>query len=338
MFLFEEVNKSHYEVLEVARTAGDEEIKRAYFGLVRKYQPDRFPKEFREIRAAYETLMDRQKRAEYDAIGELPSSAAPLFYEAQRFDRLGRRNKAAELYQIILKSHPGLDNVREEYAKSLSADDKTGKAVEVWEELCRRQPGNPHYARELGRNYFDRGWHKKAIAEIQRALTLDRSSIDSWNLLISFVVIGMKHGVDVWDQLDKIALEAVEAVKNVKTDEWKKIPLYTHLFVACGIEKINAAGEYLREIIRLVRENGRNGQEDGHEALAEILLLVPCGSLASLYPALHELSDLVSDMNDTLTRRRLNSVKLSFEIEGLQKKGFHEIFRDLFRLLNSDYE
>jgi hypothetical protein len=39
------------------------------------------------------------------------------------------------LYQVILKSHPELDNIRKKYAFSLLADDKTGKAAEVWEEL-----------------------------------------------------------------------------------------------------------------------------------------------------------------------------------------------------------
>jgi curved DNA-binding protein CbpA len=336
--LFDEVKKSHYETLGLARTAGNEEIKRAYFSLVRKYQPDRSPKEFKEIRAAYETLSDGQKRAEYDAIGELPSSIAPLFHEAQRFDRLGRRNKAAELYRVILKRYPGLDNVREQYARSLSEDDKTGKAVEVWEELCRRQPGNPHYAKELGQSYSDRGWHKKAVAEIRRALTLDPSSIDAWTALTSCITISMEKDPNIWDELDKVATEAVEAVKTVKTDEWKKIVLYTHLFIACGIDKITAAGDYLREIIRLVRENGRNGREEGQQALQEILHLVPGRSLASLYSGLKELAVLVSDMNDTSIRNKLDDVRLNLEIEGLEEKGFHEIFRDLFRILNADFE
>jgi tetratricopeptide (TPR) repeat protein len=338
LFLLVDEVKSHYETLGVTKTAGNEEIKRAYFSLVRKYQPDRFPKEFKEIRAAYETLSDRQKRAEYDAIGELPSSVAPLFYEAQRLDRSGKENKAAELYQMILKSHPDLNSVREQYAKSLSTNNKPGKAVEVWEELCRKVPDNPRYARELSRSYADRGWNKKALTEIRRALTLDRNAIDSWIWLSECIIMGIKKNMDIWGELEQVSLEALEALKEVKTEEWKKIRLYSQVFIACGNKRVDDARACLLQIIRVVRENGRKGREKGHEALQGILMFVPCEGLANLYPELKEIADLLSDMNDTQILNQLDDVRLSFEIEELPKKGFHEIFRDLFRILNAEFE
>jgi curved DNA-binding protein CbpA len=337
LLLFDEVKKSHYEVLGVPSTAAGEEIKRAYFNMVRKYQPDRFPEEFKEIRAAYETLSDRQKRAEYDAIGELPSSVAPLFYEAQRLDHFGRHNKAAEFYQIILKSHPELDKVREEYAFSLSKDDKTGKAAEVWEELCRRRPDNPQYARELGRCYVNRGWHNKAKTELRRALTLEPASIDGWSLYISVFVETLKDKSDSWDDLKAIINEALEKVREVKTEEWRKIYLYVQAFLNAGIKKTDTARKYLREIIRLIRENGWNGRDEGKRALAEMLLFVPANSMASFYPELQEMAALLPDISD-LVRDQLDAVRLSVMIEALTAKKYHEIFRDLFRILNADFE
>jgi tetratricopeptide (TPR) repeat protein len=337
LFLFDEVKKSHYEVLGVASTAAEAEIKRAYFNMVRKYQPDRFPEEFKEIRAAYETLMDGQKRAEYDAIGDLPPSVAPLFHEAQRLDHVGKRRNAAELYQLILKSHPDLDNVRKEYALSLSADDKTGKAAEVWEELCRRHPDNPQYVRKLSQCYFDRGWHKKALTEARRALTLDRSSLDSWSLLVSCAVENLKSSSASWDELCVIANEALDAVREVKTDEWKKIYIHTYAFLTAGIDKPGKAKKYLREIIRLIREGGRAGGNEGRQALGEILAFIPAASLAALYPELKEMAALLPDLPG-LIRGKLDAVRLSFEIESLVEKKFHEIFRDLFRILNADVE
>jgi curved DNA-binding protein CbpA len=334
--LFTEAKKSPYETLGVAKTAADDEIKRAYFGLVRKHQPDRFPEEFKEIRAAYETLSDKERRRKYDTIDELPSAIAPLFYEAQWFDRFGKYNKAAEFYQMILKRHPELDNVREQYAESLSADDKTGKAAEVWEELCRRHPENPRYARELSRSYFERGWHKKALAETRRALTLDRTSIDSWFSLISCTILGIKRDSNFLNELQDICGEAIEALKTVKINAWKKIGLYAYAFIG-NIKESEIARGHLREIIRLTREGGRDGQDEGQYAFKEILDFFPSNGLVDFYPELQEMADLFPDMSSE-SASKLEAIRLNFEIEGLVKRKFSEIFRDLFRILNAEFE
>ena len=66
--------KDYYQILGVARGASDEEIKKAYRRLARKYHPD-VSKEadakerFQEVSEAYETLKDKEKRAAYDGLG-----------------------------------------------------------------------------------------------------------------------------------------------------------------------------------------------------------------------------------------------------------------------------
>jgi curved DNA-binding protein CbpA len=338
LFLFDEIKKSHYEILGIQKTAGNEEIKRAYFTLVRKYQPDRFPEEFKNIRAAYETLSDSQKRAEYDIIGDLPPSIAPLFHEAQRLDHFGKSSNAAELYQMILKSHPELDAVREQYAKSLSENDKSGKASEVWKELCRRHPDNPRYARGLGGAYLKRGWNKKAVAETRRSLGLDRSSLDGWLLLISCTVAGIKNNPAIRAELESVCYEALEAIETIKTDEWKKIYIYTYAFITIGARERNKARDYLHEIIRITREGGRVGQEEGLQAMQTILMAVPGIGLAEFYPELREMTVLLSDVDGESLGKELDEIKMNIDIERLAKKGFPEIFHDLFVLLTSDSE
>ncbi|MEO7038130.1 MAG: DnaJ C-terminal domain-containing protein [Polyangiaceae bacterium] len=65
-----------YKELGVARTASDDEIKKAYRKLAAKLHPDKNPGEkkiearFKAVNAAYQALSDKEKRALYDEFGE----------------------------------------------------------------------------------------------------------------------------------------------------------------------------------------------------------------------------------------------------------------------------
>src|SRR5215470_1227198 len=57
-----------YAVLELSRTATAEQIRQAYFALVRAHPPERDPALFKRIRAAYERLRDPDRRAETEML------------------------------------------------------------------------------------------------------------------------------------------------------------------------------------------------------------------------------------------------------------------------------
>jgi len=66
--------KDYYQVMGVPRTASQDEIKRAYRKLARKYHPDvskekDAEEKFKELQEANEVLKDPEKRAAYDQLG-----------------------------------------------------------------------------------------------------------------------------------------------------------------------------------------------------------------------------------------------------------------------------
>ncbi len=84
--------RNPYEVLGVKKDATDEEIRRVYRNLAKKFHPDLNPgnkkaeARFKEIAAAYDIVSDKEKRARYDH-GEIDESGAekPRAYSYQDF-------------------------------------------------------------------------------------------------------------------------------------------------------------------------------------------------------------------------------------------------------------
>ncbi len=93
------MKRDYYEVLGVSRTAGDDELKRAYRKLALKWHPDKNPdnraeaeERFKEISEAYQVLADPERRAAYDRFGHAAfeqGGAAGFDFTANFEDILG---------------------------------------------------------------------------------------------------------------------------------------------------------------------------------------------------------------------------------------------------------
>src|SRR5277367_2653534 len=89
----------YYETLSVPRGASEEEIRKAYRKLARKYHPDLNPGDksaedrFKNVQEAYDILSDAKKRQMYDQVG---------FYSENGFPGAGAPGGSA-------RTHPNMD-------------------------------------------------------------------------------------------------------------------------------------------------------------------------------------------------------------------------------------
>ena len=194
-----------YEVLGVGQTAAADEIKRAYFGLTRRFSPEKDPETFMRIRQAYEVLSDERRRAAYDAqlsgLAGVPDDAVAVIMEADRLLDKGLASDASALLEAKLCEYPeagkrggGPDGAEgtvlaERELKYILTQaylemDKTGKAVSLAQELAKDDPDNVKYVRIAMVACMARGWTKKGYEHLEELQRLEPENEDNLLALV----------------------------------------------------------------------------------------------------------------------------------------------------------
>jgi curved DNA-binding protein CbpA len=185
---------TYYQILGVARTANEDEIKKAYFGMARRFHPDRFDRKvqaehrelidevFDAVTNAYRTLISKEKRKAYDsgatAQGEdqqdvlrkadIKFRQGKTLYAQERFDdavslleeavRI-RKNKG-DYYLLLAMAESKIPAYRK-------------KAEEDFLKAIGMEPWNPEGHAGLALLYKNEGLLTKAAREFQKALEAD---------------------------------------------------------------------------------------------------------------------------------------------------------------------
>ncbi len=186
---------NYYQILRVSKEASEDEVKKAYFQLARKFHPDRFDRSvndqyraqigevFNVITRAYRTLSNKLLRRDYDAkapIGtkedsrDLLRKADTKFRQAKTLYNVGRYEDAL----ILLEEAIGLKKDKADYFLLLAMTEAKipsfhRKAEEHFLKAKELEPWNSEAYVGLGLLYKTEGLLTKATKSFQKALELD---------------------------------------------------------------------------------------------------------------------------------------------------------------------
>jgi len=224
--LFERLKlaKNHYDVLDVARMASDDEIKNAYHALARRFHPDRFHQSgpqlrgqvesaFARIAQAYETLSDQSLRADYDARrspkpagpqkaaaaaekkangakqsspGSDANRAAASFQRGLDALQTNRPDEAIRFLAEAAMLSPREARYRAHYGQALIRQSNTRRIAETeLQAALALEPDNASYRIMLAELYRQLGLQRRAEGELERALSVDPKNEAARSLLSS---------------------------------------------------------------------------------------------------------------------------------------------------------
>ena len=95
-------------ILNLPSDATPEQVKKAYFRLVRTYSPEKDPEQFQRLREAYELLRDHRDDLPTDTGLNYPSDpgAYMLVKSAEEYQTAGKHAKAAALLEQAIRLAP----------------------------------------------------------------------------------------------------------------------------------------------------------------------------------------------------------------------------------------
>ncbi|MFQ6038679.1 MAG: DUF4388 domain-containing protein [Candidatus Aminicenantales bacterium] len=186
---------NYFQLLGLGREATPEEVKKAYFGMARKYHPDLFGREldpevqekisavFDGITKAYNTLLDEEKRHEYEKHLDAPEEAARRnqTQEAEKRFRQGKTLFNQGRYEealVFLEQAIRLRRDKANYFLLLALIQAKlpmyrKEAEQSFLRAINLEPWNAEAFVGLGLLYKEEGLHVRARKQFEKALQVD---------------------------------------------------------------------------------------------------------------------------------------------------------------------
>ncbi|MFH0333857.1 tetratricopeptide repeat protein [Clostridium perfringens] len=167
----------YFKELNIQIDASDNEVKKAYFNMTKKYPPEKFPKEYRVIRDAYETLIDKSKRDSY-ILETFDIEIKNILNEGIDLAKSEKYDLAVLNFEKVLKKYPDNSKVKKDLAVCLIRGRNYKKSSKILKELVIREPNNIEYYKLLINIYGDNYDLKNLEGVLKKSLNLKNVEVD----------------------------------------------------------------------------------------------------------------------------------------------------------------
>ncbi len=191
-------DKNAYHILNVQKDASQDEIKRAYVQLVKKYDPETHVEQFMVIKEAYERLRDPQKRAQEDLYTFNPVDGEFMFNKDEKTE-LGDAELQGKIRQL-----------EKEYRKDKQGSQKAEKLLQAYMQRSHKKVKRKLWA--------------EAIHDWQYILDIDNTHHRArHNLLYAYIYLGYSysiHGlydeaIELWEQALQMNPDSLPVLQNI---------------------------------------------------------------------------------------------------------------------------
>jgi curved DNA-binding protein CbpA len=239
---------THYAVLGIEETDSADDVRRAYYRLVRQHPPEADPEGFKKVREAYQVLSDAEQRKQYDAIRRFGETIRECMDRGLAAREADDPETAVREFRRALALEPSLTYVRNQLALALLEASQQEAALAQMRQVVEREPDSHVYRHNLGVIYAEMEYDDAAMSAFRRAVELDRLAIDSLMALARLL----------WRQERRN--EAVEAVNQAinadGVENFQDFPLLQHLTEMQLIyDDGNEADQTIARILKVVPDD-----------------------------------------------------------------------------------
>jgi len=231
-------DRNAYAILGLQKGASEQEIKKAFVNLVKKYDPEVHTERYMTIQDAYNKLKDPKKRAQVDVLTFNVISGQYLFNDNEKNDNAGDAEDKIQALRQKLSESGGDQKVKNELIEKLMQQSFMNTRKQLWAE---------------------------AIKNWEEVQSLDPSNVRARNnLMFAYVTLGLSYAlhslydesIELWEKALALNPDNGELVHNLalaaeEVEDEERSNKYWNEITERWKKELNKAGddEYLREVL-----------------------------------------------------------------------------------------